>query len=164
VAILQFPFKIAKREISLPLDQEPINSQQSMLVKSSSSFLIGKTRERFVALQNAIVPRSRDFDADQSSRSDELVEGMLSDQPRMIRFKIALFLFVIDCVSILFGRRTFRKLDPHRQERVLRFFFDSPVALFRKGFWGVSALAKLGAYGQSSVYRDIGYELKETPR
>lgn len=129
-----------------------------------TSFLIGKRRERFVALQNAIVPRSRAFDAAQARLSDELVDGMLSDQTRIVRFKVALFLVVIDCVSILFGGRSFGRLSPERQERVLKFFFDSPVALFRKGFWGVSALAKMGAYGQSSVYRDIGYELKETPR
>lgn len=127
-------------------------------------FLAGKTLARFSALQEAIVPRTRDFDAAQRLRSVELVNGMLADQPGVIRFKVALFLFIIDCVAVFVGLKTFRNLPSEKRERVLKFFFDSPLPLLRKGFWGVAALAKMGAYGQASVYRDIGYDLKETPK
>lgn len=127
-------------------------------------FLTGKRLRRFEALQRCLVPRSQKFTSEQQRASVALVNGILSEQPRLIHFKIALFFWFIDFVSICCGRHMFVNLNESAQLRVMDFFFNSRLAIFRKGFWGVSTLAKLGVYGQSSVYNEIGYKLRETPR
>lgn len=67
-------------------------------------------------------------------------------------------------ISIVCGGHTFKNLPENKKYQVLDFFFDSPIGLFRKGFWGLNALAKIGVYGQPSVYPKLDYKLKETPR
>jgi hypothetical protein len=112
---------------------------------------------RFEALQRCLVPRSRRFTDAQREASRDLINGVLADKPAAVHFKIALFLFLIDGVALIFGLRRFAGLGSARQRRVMDFFFDSKIALLRKGFWGVNTLAKLGVYGQPSVYGEIGY-------
>jgi hypothetical protein len=63
-------------------------------------------------------------------------------------------------VSIFTKGSKFRNLNEQAQEKVMNFFFDSPIGLFRKGFWGLNTLCKLGVYSQQSIYADIGYRLR----
>jgi hypothetical protein len=128
------------------------------------TFLTPWTRTHFVALQRCLVPRAKLLTSDQERRSEDLVNSVLSDKPFLIHFKIRLFFFVIDVVSFFLGLRPFRFLSEDKQTRVMTFFFDSPIALFRKGFWGVNTLAKMGVYGQNFFHADIGYKLREVPR
>lgn len=127
-------------------------------------FLKNKRLIRFEALQNSLVPLSKSFDDTQKKKSHELVNLVLADKSKTIHLKIALFLWLIDMSSILLGGHIFRNLSDEKQQRVLSFFFDSPLGLLRKGFWGLSTLAKIGVYGQPSVYPQLDYKLKETPR
>lgn len=126
-------------------------------------FFIGKTGDRFVALRRCLVPRSQKFDSEQERLSLEIVDNILSKQPAGIQRQFALFLFVIDVVSFGLGFRSFAKLSAKKQNLVMNLFFDSPVGLLRKGFWGLNTLAKMSVYGQSSLYGEIKYQLKETP-
>lgn len=127
----------------------------------SREFLTGQRLRRFEAVQRCLVPRCRAFDKDRRQASRELVNRILSDKAAAVHCKIALFLFLIDCVAMFFGLRTFGDLTHARQRRVMDFFFDSRIALLRKGFWGVNTLAKLGVYGQPAVYAEIGYVKRE---
>lgn len=131
--------------------------------KTSRDFLTGVTRSRFIAVQHCLVPRSKTFDATQRTRSDALVNDLLAGQSDGNRFKLALFLFVIDMLAVMTGLTSFARLNGSKQKRIMDFLFDSPLALIRKGFWGLNALCKLGAYGQDCFYDVIGYRLKETP-
>lgn len=135
-----------------------------MSAKPNRLFLKGRRLARFEAIQNCLVPRSVRFRPEQKTRSTELINQILSDKPALIHLKIAVFLCVIDAISVVFGLQFFRYLPATKQNQVMRFFFDSPIALLRKGFWGLSTLAKMGVYGQPSVYDEIGYKLKETPK
>ncbi len=127
-------------------------------------FLKGYRRDRFEALQAALVPLFKSFNEEQRQKSRELVNLVLADKSRIIHFKIALFLWVIDMFSILRGGHSFKNLAEDKKYQALDFFFASPVALLRKGFWGLNTLAKIGVYGQHSVYPRLNYQLKETPR
>lgn len=124
-------------------------------------FLRGQRLRRFEALQRCLVPRCRAFDDDRRRASRELVNRILADKAAAVHCKIALFLFLIDCVSLCCGLRPFARLRPDKQRHVMDLFFDSRVALLRKGFWGVNTLAKLGVYGQPAVYAEIGYVKRE---
>lgn len=127
-------------------------------------FLTGKRRERFEGFQYCLVPRSRKFTREQKECSHQLINELLTHQPAAVHFKLALFLLMIDFVSLLRGFHTFKNLREEQQHAVMNSFFDSPLSVLRKGFWGLNTLAKLGVYGQSSVYTEIGYTLRLTPR
>lgn len=135
-----------------------------MMRKQNHSFLKRGRIARFEAIQNCLVPRSARFRPEQKEQSIELINQILSDKPGLIHFKIAVFLRLIDVVSLISGFKSFRHLAPSHQTQVMKFFFDSKIAIFRKGFWGLSTLAKMGVYGQPSVYNEIGYKLKEAPK
>ena len=89
-----------------------------------------------------------------------LINNFLSSKDKAVLFKIALFLNIIDLVSFCFGLCCFRKLSPEKKIRVMNFFFDSPLPLLRKGFWGINTLAKMAVYGQPAIYQEIGYNIK----
>ena len=118
---------------------------------------------RFEALQRALVPRAAAFSEAQRAESRALVNQFLARQPDKTRRKLALFLVVIDVLSFVRGLRPFRGLSPDGQRALLGWLFDSPVGLLRKGFWGLNTLARLGVYGQASLYSQIGYRVRENP-
>lgn len=137
---------------------------QVMIREQNRCFLKGRRIARFEAIQNCLVPRSMQFSPEQKEHSIALINQILADKPGLIHLKIAVFLRFIDLISLISGLKSFRHLAASRQIQVMRFFFDSKISLFRKGFWGLSTLAKMGVYGQASVYDEIGYKLKETPQ
>ncbi len=126
-------------------------------------FLTGIRQIRFESLQRRLAPRCETFSPDQWQASRDRINQLLAKQPAKNRKKLALFLFIIDLFSFIVGMQPFRKLPPVRQDRILRTLFDSPVGLLRKGFWGLNTLAKLGVYGEPSLYEEMGYRLRETP-
>jgi len=126
-------------------------------------YLTGKNKQRFEAIQGCLSPKSRQFTDEQKLTSLKTIDDILSTKEAKIRFQFFTFLRVIDCISLILGFHTFKKLSDQKQKRVMQFFFDSPIGLLRKGFWGLNTLAKMGVYGQESVYKEIGYELRETP-
>jgi hypothetical protein len=126
-------------------------------------FLVGVRLLRFEALQARLVPRAARFTGDERAASRVLVEDFLTRQPDATRWKLALFLRIIDVLAFLVGLRPFRALAPARQDRLLAFLFDAPVGLLRKGFWGLNSLARLGVYGQTGLYDEIAYRVRPNP-
>lgn len=126
-------------------------------------FFTTSRRKRFEAIQRCLVPRSRGFDDARRRVSAELINGVLAYKSGLIRCKIALFLLLIDLCALVTGGRCFASLNEERQNQVMCRLFDSPVALLRKGFWGINTLAKMGVYGQECLYEELGYKLRPTP-
>lgn len=126
-------------------------------------FLKGARLTRFEALQNEIVPLSKSLSDQEREHSRELVNLVLEDKPAVIHFKIALFLLLIDTLSIFYGGHRFKNLKSTTKAKLLQFLFASRLGLLRKGFWGLSTLAKIGVYGQESLYPKLNYRLKEVP-
>ena len=129
-----------------------------IMIHDNRIFLQGNLIDKFEAIQHCIAPRSLRFTPEQRRESIRLVNRLLAEKPPDVHKKLSLFIKVIDLLSILRGLRPFAKLSEKKQTKVLNFFFDSPVPLLRKGFWGLSTLAKLGTYGQNSLYKEIGYQ------
>lgn len=126
----------------------------------SLDFLQGRRISFFGAIQGCLVPRSQEFTSQQKQESLKIINDFLENQSRGVRFKLGLFFFLINFLSCLWGFKPFRYLKAQKQKAVMTFLFDSPLPILRKGFWGLNTLAKLGVYGQPSVYSDIGYKLK----
>lgn len=129
--------------------------------KINKDFLRGGRAEQFEILQHCLAPRSQGFTDTQRQTSLELINDFFRKKPSGIRVKLNLFLHLIQITALLTRGKKFKNLLPTQQVHVLTLFFDSPLSLLRKGFWGLNALAKMGVYGQPSVYENIGYKKKE---
>lgn len=124
-------------------------------------FLDGKMILRFEAIQNCLVPRSKTFSSQEKIRSQDLINTVLNDQDEASRIKLALFISLIDAISFIFHAKVFSRLNENNQTNILNKFFDSPISTFRKGFWGLNTLARLGVYGQKELHDEIGYRMRE---
>lgn len=133
-----------------------------MEMNRSEPILHGYAATMFVAVQKCTVPLSRKLTDEQQQESLRIVNDFLSRQP-FLGTQLKLFLLSIDTLSILTGGRRFSKLTPEKQVLILNRLFDSSIPLFRKGFWGLNTLTRLGVYGQPSLHAHIGYRLRPVP-
>lgn len=122
------------------------------------TFLTGSRRAFFLVLAARIVPESASLDAEAGGRMLVLVEEALSTRPARTVRELALFLRVLRWLPALRYGRPLERLGPAAQDAALRWFQDSPVTLFRKGFWGVKTLVYLGYYGRPEAAPAIGYQ------
>ena len=134
-----------------------------MKQNQSALFLSGKIILRFEAIQNCLVPRSKTFTHQERSRSKKLINQVLQHQDETSKKKLALFILLIDIAALLFHARIFRHINQTKQTSLLTKFFDSPIPILRKGFWGLNTLARLGVYGQKELHDEIGYQLRSNP-
>jgi len=131
-----------------------------MLPKKRSDFLFGKMILRFEAIQHCLVPSSKTFNREEKEHSIELVNSVLKQQSDSAKLKLTLFITIIEITGFVFHGKAFKNLTNDKKTLVLHKFFDSPISLFRKGFWGLNTLARLGVYGQKQRHENIGYQLR----
>ncbi len=124
---------------------------------SAVPFLTGPRRDFFLALAARIVPETASLDAPARDRLVALVEDLLAPRPPKMRRELALFLRVLRWLPALRYGRPLDRLAGPDQDASLRWFQGAPVALFRKGFWGVKTLVFLGYYGRPEIGETLGY-------
>jgi hypothetical protein len=120
-------------------------------------FLTGPRRDLFLALAARIVPESAALDAPARDRLVALVEELVASRPAKTRRELALFLRVLRWLPAVRYLRPLDRLAAADQDAALRWFQDSRLALFRKGFWGVKTLVFLGYYGRPDIAETIHY-------
>lgn len=114
-------------------------------------------RGEFRAVTVACAPRAASFSPQEWERAEAIVNDALAQRPAGVRRQVALFVRVLDVLSLLrFGKRLAR-LDPARARRLLGSLERSPLLLLRRGTWGLRTLAFMGVYGQAEVRRELGY-------
>jgi hypothetical protein len=118
---------------------------------------------RFLEVQRCLVPGAVWLGPEGQKESLRLVLGTLRGQPAGAALGLKVLLFLLEVAAVTRHGRAFNRLNRERQRRLLGWFFDSPIPLLRKGFWGLNTLAKLGYYGQSAIYPKIGYRPTEEP-
>jgi hypothetical protein len=98
--------------------------------------------------------------ADREVRRDfrEIIDKALAARPAGVRRQFGTFLAVLRLAPVVRFGASYPRLDPERRRRVLAWFQDCPVSLFRKGFWGVKALVFMGFYAQLATAPQIHYE------
>jgi hypothetical protein len=114
-------------------------------------------RAFLLTLASRLVPASVSFAPDRRDAFFALVGGTLATRPHAVQRQFGLFLGVLRWAPVVRYLRPFDRLDGPRQDGVLRWFQDCPVALLRSGFWGVRTLVFLGCYGQPDAGASIGY-------
>ena len=104
-----------------------------------------------------IVPETTELDASRLSRFFAIIDTALLARPPEVRRQFAIFLGLIRWAPVIRFGTSLENLRPDRQDRVLRWFEDCPVGLFRKGFWGLKAMVFMGYYGQPETNELVGY-------
>lgn len=129
-------------------------------INSVTPYLSGERTKRFEALQNCLLPRSKQFNQLEKQRSTNSVNLLMSDQSEAARRKLSIFMGLIDLVCYLLHFKSFCQLSFEQQNQILNKFFNSPIGIIRKGFWGLNTIARLATYGQKELHDEIGYRLR----
>ena len=87
---------------------------------------------------------------------------LVTDRPPGTRRELALFLWLVRWAPALLFLRPFDALPPARQDAVIGWLEDAPVAKLRGGLWGLKTLAFLSYYGRPETGEAIGYRPSKT--
>lgn len=109
------------------------------------------------AISAAIVPEAASLDAAAREEARGIMDGAIAARRPALRRQLSFFLFLLRWLPALRFGAPLDRLDAARQDRALRWFQESPVALVRKGFWGVRTIVMMGYYGRPAVGEKIGY-------
>jgi hypothetical protein len=110
-----------------------------------------------VAIGVRVVPETAALTAAQRDEWRAIIAGALGDRPEAMRRQFRAFLGIIERGPVVRFGAPFSALGPERQDRVLRWFQDCPVALLRKGFWGMKALVLMGYYARPEAAAEVGW-------
>ncbi len=113
--------------------------------------------ELLLAIGGRVAPGLRTLDAAARDRAIAIVERAVAARPRALQRQLGLFLGIVGWSPVLRYGRRFDRLDPGRQDAVLRWFQHAPIAAFRRGFWGVKTLVYMGYYGRPEIGDEVGY-------
>lgn len=114
-------------------------------------------RDLLLAIGERIAPGIRNLDRPGRERVLAIVDRAIASRPADVRRQLALFLSAMRWLPALRYGKPFDRLEPPKQDAVLRWFQDAPVAPLRQGFWGIKTLILMGYYGRPEVGELIGY-------
>ena len=111
----------------------------------------------FLVLAYRIVPPSGEMDAAAKQRFLGIIREALESRPAKVQRQVGLFLGLMRWLPVLRYGAPLDSLPSQHQDAALRWFLDCPIALFRKGFWGMKALILMGFYGRAEIHSSLGY-------
>lgn len=117
----------------------------------------GRSNARFRAVLNAVVPESVGLGADEWREAQRIIARALATRPPSVRRQIALFMHLLDAMSVVRHRRRFTSLPAADATRLLEALSRSKLVLLRRGVWGVRTLAFMGYYARVEAAHAIGY-------
>lgn len=121
------------------------------------SGVLAPVRATFRAVARTVVPETSSLDEDGWAGVEAIVEDALARRPPRMRRQLVVFIRLIDALALLRHLRRFRALEADARAGLLARLQDSPVLLFRRGFWGLRTLVYMGWYAQPSTAERIGY-------
>lgn len=123
----------------------------------SEASTFGPVRETFRAIATTVVPEAVRLQPEEWNEVEAIVERGIASRPAKIKRQLRLFVKILNVLPLFRFGKTFRALDPERRTRFLLAIQDSPLLLFRRGFWGVRTLVYMGYYTRDEARREIGY-------
>lgn len=104
-----------------------------------------------------LAPGLARLDDDGRARARAIIDRAIRGRPPAVRRQLGAFLKVLRWAPAARYGRPFDRLPPTRQDAVLHWFQDAPIAPLRHGFWGVKTLVYMGYYGRPEAGPAIGY-------
>ncbi len=112
------------------------------------STLLAPVRPTFRALAEAMVPATQHYGAAEWAEMEAMVETALGARPRALQQQLLTFVRVVNLLAVPLSGRTLVALRAAARERVLHRLERAPVALLRRGVWGVRTLIFMGHYAR----------------
>lgn len=103
------------------------------------------------------MPESARLDAAGWGAFDAIVAHALAQRPAKMRRQLALFIRVLNLLSLLKCHRALHKLEPAIRTQFLEQIQDSRLLLVRRGFWGLRTLVLMGYYARPEARSGVGY-------
>jgi hypothetical protein len=113
--------------------------------------------ELLLAVGARVVPGVATFTAAQRDEFRAIIAEALGDRSEAMRRQFRAFIGIVERGPIVRFGAPFSRLEPERQDRVLRWFQDCRVELLRKGFWGMRALVLMGYYARPAAAAGVGW-------
>ena len=110
-----------------------------------------------LAVASRIVPATETIDDNAHALFGRIVTDALATRPPALQRQFWVFLSVIRVLGLLRFGAFFDRLSTPRQDIVLRWLFDCPLAKLRGGFWGLRTLIFMGYYARPEAWLDIHY-------
>ena len=119
--------------------------------------LLAPVRPAFRAIASTVVPEATLLDEEAWGELERTVENALGTKPPSMQRRLILFVRVLGVLCVLTRGATLIRLEPARRTRFLAAVERSPLALLRKGFWGLRTLVYMGYYTRPAARTGIGY-------
>ena len=119
---------------------------------------LASVRATFRAVAGTVVPDTASLDEAGWARLESIVESALAERSPKMQRQLVVFIRLIDAFALARHGRRLRSLPVETRARVLARLEDSPVLLFRRGFWGLRTLVYMGWYTQPETAQRIGYQ------
>jgi hypothetical protein len=111
--------------------------------------------------QASMVPAFNQLTEPQREESRRILQQFLASRSPSMGRQLKVLIHLIFLYAWVRYGTSFLQMERGRQMRVLRSLATCPVALIRKGMWGLSTLCKMSVYGQESTYPLIRYHMRD---
>lgn len=119
--------------------------------------LFDGSRALLRAFAATVTPEMASIDDVRWRSVEDVIERALSRRPARMQRQVVMLLRVIDVLSRARYGRGFATLGDPRRTALIEGLERAPVALIRKGIWGLRTLAFMGYYTSEGVTGEIGY-------
>ena len=119
--------------------------------------MFGAVRMTLRAFAATVTPETAGLTDAQWSGVESVISHALSRRPARVQRQVVLLLRVIDLIARARYGRAFAGLDDARRTALIERLERAPVALVRRGIWGLRTLVFMGYYTGADVAREIGY-------
>lgn len=111
----------------------------------------------FRAIAEAVVPEVVQLDDSGWRSMCALVERAVAQRPAKMQRQLALFVRILNLLSLLKHRKKLHSLPSAVRTRFLENIQNSNLLLFRRGFWGLRTLVLMGYYARPEAMSQVGY-------
>lgn len=112
---------------------------------------------RFRAICIAVVPEAAELAEPEWQEVESIIDRALAARPPNVRRQLAVFLRLLDIVSLLRRGGTLSALAPRDRWQLLDSLSKSRLLLVRRGVWGLRTLAFMGYYARPRAALLLGY-------
>ena len=124
---------------------------------SLSDPVFAPVRNAFRVIAATIVPQARLLGDAEWRAVEGLIEGALAARPATIRRQLRLFVRVIWWLPLVTRGRPFGALSDAARADVLHAIERSPIAILRRGLWGLRTVVFLGYYARADAAAEVGW-------
>jgi hypothetical protein len=122
-----------------------------------SSATLSSVRHILRAVATTVVPESAPMDERAWTELEDVIARALADRDEKVRRQLTAFLRLIQVLPLTRYGQPFTRLNSKRRTAFLESIERSPVALIRRGFWGLRTLIFMGYYTRDDVAATVGY-------